>query len=498
MDNFNLIDSPWIPVRWRHEASGDTVSLVSLHDAFHRSAEIADLDCAPHKRISLTRLLVCITHAALGAPKDEDEWDAFGKDFAATICAYLRRPDIHPHFNLLSDGLRFLQMKNKGAKADEGYPLCKLFFQLASGNSPKLLDHWGEDPRPWAPADAALGLLCLQNFFVGGSMASKVKGNGPSLKSLQMLLVGNTLEETILRNCIDLETLEQTGKGLGRPVWEAEPDHQLLARLAPVPCALWLSDDLATTLIDQGYRYLEYEAYRDPFTTTYLFKKEDRRLLRANLEKGIWRDLNLITNLEHTKGTSGPLNLQSFKSRNNPGEWTQLWAGELIKPDKKAIIIDCTESTFTVPKKLFLESGKDTYQSGVNYAEKVSKALYGAIKRYWSTLKHETAPVAEGQKHYWHRLDQEHRTLILLASDPESFIGKPAIGEAEAKDSWTELVRKAALNAFSRVCPRTTPRQYQAYANGIKPLFGTLYPKDKENKRPSKTSKETTQTEMSR
>lgn len=497
MDNFNLIDSPWIPVRWHHTASGDTASLVSLHEAFDRGTGIADLDCAPHERIAMTRLLVCITHAALGAPEDADEWGDFGKDFATEICAYLRKPEIYPHFNLLGDGPRFLQMKKGAAGTEAGYPLCKLFFQLSSGNSPKLLDHWGEDPRPWTPADAALGLLCLQNFFVGGSMASKVKGNGPGLKSLQMLLVGDTLTDTLLRNCIDLKTLEQTGNGLGKPVWESEPDHQLLARLAPIPCALCLSDDLSTTLIDQGYQYLEYGAYRDPFTTTLSLKQSkdgERRLLRANLEKGIWHDLNLITNLKHTDGISGPLNLQSFKARSNPGEWTHLWVGELIKA-VDAKIIDCTESTFTVPRSLFLESGSFTYAAGVEYADKVSKALYGAIKRYWSVLKHETAPVAEGQKHYWQQLDQEHRILIQLAGDSDSLNDKPAMGKEDAKDPWSEQVRRSALNAFNRVCPRTTPRQYQAYANGIKPLFGTLYLKEKKGKRPSKQYKVTNQTE---
>ena len=493
MQNFNLIDSPWIPVRWNASPKSETTPLVSLSDAFNRGTEIADLDCAPHERIALTRLLVCITHAALGASKDDESWDGFGDNLAEAVPTYLKRADIYPHFNLLGEGPRFLQSKKDTAKTDEGYPLCKIFFQLASGNSPELLDHWGEDARPWSPAAAALGLLCLQNFFVGGSMASKVKGNGPSLKSLQMLLQGDSLRQTLLRNCLDLETLEQTGGTLGKPVWEAAPDNNLLARLAPTSCALWLSDDLATILIDQGYQYPEYEAYRDPYATTFTVK-DTRRLLRANLEKGVWRDLHLITNLKHADDASGPLNLQSFNNRRKIEEKTELWVGELIKA-KDAKVIDATESTFTVPHQLFSDTGRRIYEAGTEHADHISKTLYGAIKTFWGALMHENPPIAKGQQQFWHHLDQSHSVLIQLASKPEERIGKPGIGTEGAEDEWTILVRNAARQAFDAVCPRSTPRQIQAYANGIKPLLRALYPKNKETK---STSKKDTQRSKSK
>jgi CRISPR system Cascade subunit CasA len=477
MQNFNLIDSPWIPVRWRHDATGETPAMVSLQAAFARGTEIADLDCAPHERIALTRLLVCITHAAIGAPEDDGCWTDFGSTLAEDVIAYLQKTEIHPHFNLLGDGARFLQSKKTNAKTSEGYPLCKIFFQLASGNSPKLLDHWGEDARPWSPAAAALGLLCLQNFFVGGSMASKVKGNGPSLKSLQMILQGDSLKDTLIRNCIDLETLEQTGAKLGRPVWELAPDNQLLARLAPTSCALWLSDDLATTLIDQGFQYPEFEAYRDPYATTMTIK-DNRRLLRANLDQGIWHDLHLLTNLKYSEGAAGPLNLQSFNNRFTIKEPTKLWVGELIKA-KDAKVIDCTESSFTVPQSLFCEDGQMIYAGGVEHADTISKKLYGSIKTYWSALKHENPPVSAAQKHFWHQLDLQHRALINMAGEPETQRGLPAIGTEGAEDAWTRIIQNSAKEAFDSVCPRTTPRQIQAYANGIKPLLRALYPKEK-------------------
>ncbi|MCU0780162.1 MAG: type I-E CRISPR-associated protein Cse1/CasA, partial [Akkermansiaceae bacterium] len=62
--NFNLVDDPWIPVRW---ADGrKDLSLVGLAAAFRECSSIAGLACAPHERVALTRLLVCAAQAAMG------------------------------------------------------------------------------------------------------------------------------------------------------------------------------------------------------------------------------------------------------------------------------------------------------------------------------------------------------------------------------------------------------------------------------------------------
>ena len=480
MENFNLIDSPWIPVRWLSETTGDTPHLVSLHDAFARGSEIADLDCAPHERIALIRLLVCITHAALGAPEDSEDWEGFGDDMNSAIPQYLHQPHIHPHFNLLGDGPRFLQATPSSGELGEPYIFSKISFHLSSGNNPKLLDHWGNEERPWGMSEMALTLLCLQNFFVGGSMASKVKGNGPALKSLQMLLCGPELHTFVLRNCLDLRAISQTGGILGKPVWEQPPDTSLLARLAPTPCALWVHNDLQHIHINQGYQYPEYDEYRDPFVTTQVIKGEKRVLLRAKPSHGIWRDLHLLTNLSKSGGNHSPLNLECFHDRSELGGYTELWVGELIKA-KDAKIEDIAESTFSVPHSLFSNTGRSIYQSGIEYAELISQKLYGAIKTCYSLEKHENPPIEQGQRHYWHTLDQNHRILIQFAGDPETRRGQVAFGDPAAQDEWTCLVRKAAVDAYNAVCPRTTPRQLQAYSAGYKSLHKGLYQKNNKN-----------------
>ena len=473
MKTFNLIDQPWIPVRWLSQSPGSKPPTVSLLDAFTSSAHIADLDCAPHERIALCRLLVCITHATLGAPDDEDDWEDFGNDLAFAVPSYLARPEIHSHFNLLGAGERFLQKRPKSTDQKDGYPLSKIGFELSSGNNPKLLDHWGEDTRPWTPPAAALALLCFQNFFVGGSMASKVKGNGPALKSLQMLLSGDNLHTTILRNCLDEKHIGETGGKFGRPVWEKPADHNLLSRLAPTSCSLWLSDDLNTIFIDQGHQYLEYDACLDPFASTFIGNDDKRRLIRAKPDQGIWRDLHLLTNLSDKKGSTPPLTLRCFNARKEIGDTTCLWVGELIKA-KDAKIQDCTESSFTVPRSMFSEAGNHLYSAGIAHAETISRFLFGAIKTYAASLSHEKPPIVEGQKHYWHHLDQNHRVLIEMAGSPQP---GQVFGETGASDPWTTEVSIAATRAFKAVCPHGTPRQIQAHTLGTRTLHKALYPK---------------------
>lgn len=476
MTNFNLIDDPWIPVRWLSSAS-DPSPRVSLATAFSRSGEIADLDCTPAERIAIMRLLICITHAALGMPEDSTEWDDFATDLETAIPAYLRKAEIHPHFNLLGKGPRFLQ--NEASKGSPTFPLSKVCPELASGNNPTLFDHWGDEPRPWPPAQTATALLCLQNFFVGGSMASAVKGNGPALKSLQLFLVGPNLKTSIKENCLSHDTLAETAFELGRPNWETPVAHDYLSYLTPSPCSLWLDDTLQRVAIKQGFQHLDHPAYRDPFITIWT-KDEKRFIVRASVNKGIWRDLHLLTALRSEGTQDSALNLQEKNQRipHDQDAVINFWTGELIKA-KDAKILDSLESTFTVNHALFTPSGNNIYASGTDYAETISKKLYGTIKTYGSSLTHEKPPIEEGQKLFWHLLDQTHRTLITLTGDPESTRGKPAIGSPGAEDPWTKAVRKAALAAYQTVCPATTPRQIQAYAAGMKPLMRALHPKPK-------------------
>lgn len=483
MNAFNLVDDPWIPVRWLPDATYTWSPLISLEDAFARSSEIADLDAAPHERIGLVRLLICIAHAALGAPDSPDEWEGFGGDLEKACVAYLKREDIHSAFDLFGSMPLFLQ-EDLPAKG-ELVPASKLFMPLATGNNPTLLDHGGMLPlRQFPDHRLALALLTFQNFYP--LYGAGFKGRGPCVdgNAIHCLLVGSSLRETILANMIDADTLGTTAcESFGRPIWECRTPAELdastrtfLGRLVPRHRSLRLHPERSGFYHRQkSLIYPNWEPHREPSTAVVIDRKDQRRLAPARLDRAIWRDLHHLTAIRFagTLNAEAPAVLRSHRAELED-EAVELWTGALIT-DLKAKILDTLESTFTVPRNLLEMVGRNLYAAGVDFAEATSSKLYGAIRTYGSTLSHESPPVNEGQKHYWHRLDQEHLILIKLAASPEA--GLPPLGSGAANDPWTKTVRSAAIAAFEAVCPRATPRQIEAFAKGYRVLHRSLYPK---------------------
>lgn len=464
--NFNLVTEAWIPVRY---LSNPHNCLVSLDTLFTEAHQIHDLDCPAHERISLMRLLICITQAAIGAPETDEDWDGFGSDLAVEVTAYLKREDIFPHFNLFGDGPRFLQDCTMGSS--KAYPSSQMVFHYSTGNSPTLLDHAGGASRKLKPAFLARATLAYQNFFVGGSMAKKVKGNGPSLKILHTFLIGSNLKQTLLSNLLDQKTIQQHYSELGKPYWEqaeaTKANNKVLTsymgRLVPISCALYIEKEGEEVKIDQGNQHPDWRE-----STSTLFVKEGKTLsLRADLSKGIWKDLHAITVLRQAdrEEQRAPLILQSHFDAHQADE-VDLWLGELVKA-KDAKIVDLMESTFTVPKQLFQEHGRNCYESGVAYAEIQSKQLYGAVKQYGVAMKNENPPVGLAKKQFWHALEQQVATLLNIVREDSILNGKSF---GEGSDSWTSTVHAAAREAYEKTCPRETPRQLQAFATGLRSL----------------------------
>ncbi len=62
--------------------------------------------------------------------------------------------------------------------------------------------------------------------------------------------------------------------------------------------------------------------------------------------------------------------------------------------------------------------------------------------------------------HFWSTLDLHYRGLIDAASD----------ARAALSSDWYPTVRGAMEDAYSFTCPHETPRQIQAYAQGLRAL----------------------------
>lgn len=468
---FNLVEEPWIPVR---QAMDGKRVLVGLGDLFRLAGEIQDLDCSPAERVALMRLLVCITHAALGTPDSPEDWGDFGSDLHEKVPAYLDSEAIKTTFNLLGDGPRFLQV----TIADQALPvdITKLVFHLATGNNTTLFDHAGGSvSRTLSCQQAALALLTFQNFYP--VYGSGYKGKGPCMdrNMIHALLKTDNLRDTILSNCLTQDFIEAHFHGVGRPIWElkeAGKDFERLAttsylgRLVPRHRALWLCKGLDGFFIEQeGLEYPAFEEARESTATLRLYEKDgvlERSLLRCQVDRSAWRDLHAVLVVKHAKANevSAPLNLQVRCRRKGPT--FQLWTGGLIAD--KAKIIDAVESSFTIPTDLLGEDARSLYQAGVSYADTQAYKLKLAVTEYSKALKSDTPPVARAVNRYWHAMDRDSGLLLQLGCQPMP------LGYAEKGNAWGDLVRQAARKVYEDTCPRQTPRQIRAFAAGLKKL----------------------------
>jgi CRISPR system Cascade subunit CasA len=468
--NFNLTSDPWIPVRW---LDGRSTS-VSLHELFAEASQIADLAVPPHERISILRLLVCITQAAHGAPQTSDDWDGWDTGLESSVAAYLAK--WKDHFHLMGDGARFLQSAIKDDET-ESPPTAKIVFNLATGNTVTLLDHEGDDkqPRFFSAAVIARAILTYQNHFdcdfMGQSPAFKgVPVAGTAIHALHSFLMGEDLRTTILLNCIDAATLHPTC--LGSPIWEGGKTSDYLHRLAPAPCKLWLVDGGKRIQIHKGHQYGKFGTtkIRETSATVIVTKikgVESPILLKAGVSAALWRDLHCITVVQKSEA-SAPLTFRSHIHSLDEGN-VRFWSGELVKTKGK--VLDTVESVFTVPYELFTPAGQVRYQQGVAFADILSKRLNEAVKACYANLMQRSGPTESAKRHFWNTLDQQSSILLSLlknlgtADDP---MGSANFGEA--RDAWTVAVRAAADAAYEHTCPRGNPRQYEAYAAGLRVL----------------------------
>lgn len=456
-------------------------AIVSLSELFTQASTVIGIDAAPHERVSLIRLLVCLTQAALGAPASCDNWNDFGQDKIPEVTAYLARPEIRCHLELFGSGPRFLQIEVP--RLDEPVLASKLMPHLATGNGATVLDHAGGSERAFAPAKLALALLTFQNFYPLYGAGYKGKGPCAEANMAHTLLTGRSLADTILLNCLDADSVDEfyPGAGMGRPIWELSTASEsgrrnatlsYLGRLVPRHRNLWLHESgMYFDLSNEAMEYPSFEeGVQEPSSTVIVVAKgsfTERRLLPLKMERAIWRDLHTLAVVRATsqQQQQAPLTLQSHIPQLSDSE-IHLWVGGLVTD--KAKILDTIESSFTVPHSLFSDLGRDMYEKGVEFAEKQSKQLYGAVKTYAASMKHESAANAAASMRFWNYLDERSGLLLQLIADPSLLNGRQV---DESESTWTQMVRTAAMNAYSGTCQRVTPRQHKAFIEGLRVLF---------------------------
>lgn len=203
---FNLLDEPWIPVRFPDGEVRD----VSMTQAVLEADRITALaETSPPNLIALYRMLLALLHRALtthhGPWKDADRarWYREGLP-EAPIRAYLDQ--WRERFWLFHPETPFMQVRaltDAPETRDKLKPWTQVCLAGGSGNTPVVFDHALDD----APSSISSALACrhLLGFlqFTPGGLVKTVRDSdkaGPLSNTAAVMALGGHLAETLLIN----------------------------------------------------------------------------------------------------------------------------------------------------------------------------------------------------------------------------------------------------------------------------------------------------------
>ncbi len=215
---FNLIDEPWIPVRYpdgRHAELG-------LRDTQLQAERIAEIqDASPLVVAALHRFLLAVLYRALEGPTDTQQAKTWFRDGwpPGKIDAYLER--WRDRFWLFHACYPFGQTPDFEPKTWRAWTV--LAAEHNADNAKVLFDHVDvNDAGAIAPAQAVRWLLATQTFSVScGKSELAHTGTAPSATAVMALPLGCTLADTLM-----FQLVPQNRYVLAEdiPLWEREPE----------------------------------------------------------------------------------------------------------------------------------------------------------------------------------------------------------------------------------------------------------------------------------
>ncbi len=310
MSQFNLVDEPWIPVRWADGARGG----VGIRDALLRSGEIEGIeDPSPLVVAGLHRLLLAVLYRALEGPTDIDQAQALFEVGlpADRISAYLEQ--WRDRFWLFDKEHPFYQVPDYEPREHNGQQQWKPWTSLAAehngDNSKVLFDHVDNTDAGSIPTGmAARWLVACQTFALGGGNSDfQYTKSGPSATALMALPLGLNLHDTLLF-CLVPEPRQVLADDL--PLWERPPDtltalRNGVARAATgcVDLYTWRSRSIKLRCMGGGESVGELafasglgwasKDFVDPMLAYRIDKNRGKLPLQFG-DRGLWRDFDSL------------------------------------------------------------------------------------------------------------------------------------------------------------------------------------------------------------
>lgn len=217
MSRFNLIDEPWIPVRF----PDGTRAELNLRDTLLRAKDIAVIeDASPLVVAALHRFLLAVLYRALEGPTDIDQAKGWFKSGlpADKIDAYLEH--WRDRFWLFDQKAPFFQIPDFQPKKWSAWTV--LAAEHNTNQAKVLFDHTDVVQADGILAnEAARWLLAAQTFAFTGNSELGYASFSPSANAAIVIPIGRNLEDTLLLNLVDQNREVMKSD---KPVWEVDPD----------------------------------------------------------------------------------------------------------------------------------------------------------------------------------------------------------------------------------------------------------------------------------
>lgn len=303
MSRFNLIDEPWIPVRF-HDGSREELG---IRDTLLRAKEIAVIeDHSPLVVAALHRFLLAVLYRALEGPTDIEQAKAWFKSGwpDEKITAYLEK--WRSRFWLFDEQYPFGQIPEFNPKAWRAWTV--LAAEHNADNAKVLFDHVDvESSDDISEAVAVRWLLATQTFSVSaGKSELSHTGTAPSATAALTLPLGANLQDTLSFSLIpqnrevwvaDLPLWERTPEslaslknGVERPISGFADRYTWRTR--SIRLASNDSDRIEKLAFASGVENASKDAV-DPMLAYRIDEKKGKLPIQFR-ERGLWRDFDSL------------------------------------------------------------------------------------------------------------------------------------------------------------------------------------------------------------
>ena len=476
MSRFNLIDEPWIPVRWLNGRRDDRPEELGIRDTLLRAKDIAVIeDASPLVVAALHRFLLAVLYRALEGPADIDQakdWFKAGLP-ADKITAYLER--WKHRFDLFDEKHPFFQIADFEPNKWSAWTV--LAAEYNTNQAKVLFDHTDVMQPAAIPASAAARwLLAAQTFAFTGNSELGYASFSPSANAVIVIPVGRNLEDTLLLNLVDQNRDVMKSD---KPVWEVDPDSakklkEGISRRVMGHAQLYTWPSRAIRLIGSeswvsqvayaagvkvlGAKSENATAFFDPMLA-YLVDIEKGNLPRQFSDRGLWREFHSLLPGGDKKQEIAPLVIEHATelTRRQRGRFPKtVMALGLSNVPGKAKINYWRMERFALPETLLSEqpSAHAEIKELLVRAEVAHDALNAACESFaYSMLSHGDRKVEKkdirnfvrqmpASASYWSRLETAfHDTLHHYTLDRDS---------DDIRHDWLKTVRAALQDAWAQ------------------------------------------------